>query len=311
MGRIYNSYNTEECNFFKIWLIKKKDLSERTAYTYLKNLEYFRRWFQVCCSEELAASKVTEVKLSKYQQYMVYEGKQESTINQRLSAVKKYLEWAHHSSLINTIPKLPPCLSTTKNKPRVLSESEQVMLFKAAKEGPKRDLAIMTTLLETGMKAEELCGLQVRHVGLNKNTGRLLVAQREVPLTLKMKAVFKDDPNLHTADPDGYVFLSNKGAKLSPGAVEAIIRKYARKANLTEVTSSCLRATFATKLAQNGVNIQLIAKLLGLSSLDATLALCDPEKVFEVSINAGYRSISKELKRVTIQYHASDRREVL
>src|SRR6185436_12001196 len=73
------------------------------------------------------------------------------------------------------------------------------------------------------------------------------------------------------ADQNRAVFLSDRGNRLSPRAVEDLVVKYAEAAKLGKhVTPHTLRHSTATALIRAGNGIEVVAQVLHHRSLDTT-----------------------------------------
>jgi integrase/recombinase XerC len=134
---------------------------------------------------------------------------------------------------------------------------------------------MLMLLLHTGLRAHELCGLQVRDVTVNKRSGVLRVRgkrnkYREVPLnstardalTAYLTIVAKDAPAL---------FCSHKtGGALTERALGYLIAKYAALAKVEDVSPHDLRHRFGYRMAAM-VPLHRLAQIMGHDSLDTTM----------------------------------------
>jgi site-specific recombinase XerD len=93
-----------------------------------------------------------------------------------------------------------------------------------------------------------------------------------------------------------YLFLNNKGGKLSQSGVEYIVSNISLKSNVrSKFTPHTLRHTFATHMLDNGSSLVTVQKLLGHNDLETT------------SI---YTHVSNErLRRVYLDSHPRARRK--
>ena len=136
---------------------------------------------------------------------------------------------------------------------------------------------MLMLLLHTGLRAHELCGLQVRDVTVNKRSGVLRVRgkrnkYREVPLnstardalTAYLTTVRKEAPAL---------FCSHKtGVALTERALGYLIDKYATLAKVEDVSPHDLRHRFGYRMATL-VPLHRLAQIMGHDSLDTTMIL--------------------------------------
>lgn len=280
--RKYNRY-TDNPDFmnFKDWLIEQ-GLAEKSCHTYLKNLELFRKWFENTNGEELGPEKVTHIDLAEYRQYMIMTDCEAATVNQRLSTIKKYLAWAADAGLIEAVPKMPPQVKKVKTAPKALERKEQMALLRAVeRENNIRDKAIIITLLETGLRVSELVGLKQSNLEINERSGKVRAVGkgaklRDVPLSSEARRALRVYLEKYPPQtPETPIFRGQRGP-IGVRAVEHIIEKYAYLARLENITPHTLRHTFATNLINRGVDIRLVAELLGHSSLETTLIYTRP-----------------------------------
>lgn len=72
--------------------------------------------------------------------------------------------------------------------------------------------------------------------------------------------------------PSHYLFESKKGKQYSDSSIEKIVAAAAKNAGIEKhITPHTLRHSFATHLLENGVNLRVIQKLLGHSSITTTI----------------------------------------
>jgi len=71
------------------------------------------------------------------------------------------------------------------------------------------------------------------------------------------------------------VFLGQRGP-IGPEAVQRVVRKYARLAQLEDVTPHTLRHTFAKRVLEGGAPAVTVARLLGHGSIETTAIYTQP-----------------------------------
>ena len=74
------------------------------------------------------------------------------------------------------------------------------------------------------------------------------------------------------------VFIGQRKNGLTDAAVYAVVKKYARLAELDEVTPHVLRHTFAKSLIDRGVALVTVQRLMGHKRLDSTARYTQPSK---------------------------------
>jgi integrase/recombinase XerD len=143
----------------------------------------------------------------------------------------------------------------------------------------QRDQAIILTLIDTGLRAMELCKLLIGNIDLK--TGRVEVkhgviggAKGGKGCTVYLgkttrKAVWRyladrEDSN----DPDAPVFLNQHGRHFSPGSLRQLIKDTADLAGGQGCLPPKFRHTFAITCLRSGGDIFTLQSLLGHSFLE-------------------------------------------
>jgi site-specific recombinase XerD len=141
-------------------------------------------------------------------------------------------------------------------------------------EGTLRDRVLIVLLLHTGLRAGGICQLRRNQVKLGKQSGTLEVIgkrnkYRKVPLNATARKALEE--YLSTLPADGiFLFPSGKTKEaLSERALGYIIKKYAARAKLVDVSLHDLRHRFGYRMAES-VPLHRLAQIMGHDSLDTT-----------------------------------------
>jgi integrase/recombinase XerC len=148
----------------------------------------------------------------------------------------------------------------------------------------KRDRAILELLYASGLRVSEVVGLDLGDIDRRGQMLRVLGKgrkQRVVPFGAKAQAALeaywpvRDEilahPRLKTKPAPEAVFLNHLGGRLTDRSVHALVRKYARLANVNwDLHPHSLRHAFATHLLADGADLRAIQELLGHVSLSTT-----------------------------------------
>jgi integrase/recombinase XerD len=165
-----------------------------------------------------------------------------------------------------------------KPLPNVLSLEEVDKLLEAPKtDNPKglRDRALLEVLYATGLRVSELIGLKMDGVNLDLGFVRCMgkgSKERIVP----MGASAADSVIAYLAarkvrQPTDYVFLNNRGGKLSRSGFWRILQGYGRQAGIKKkLTPHVLRHSFATHLLERGADLRAVQTMLGHSNISTT-----------------------------------------
>lgn len=127
---------------------------------------------------------------------------------------------------------------------------------------------VVWTLLDTGLRVSELCGLTREHILWQQGALRIKgkggpfgkrTKVRVVPVTRRVMALLEPYYALHERWP------------LGERAVQKLVKAVANRAGITkEVTPHVLRHTWATLSIQKGVSLPALQKALGHDRLETT-----------------------------------------
>lgn len=175
--------------------------------------------------------------------------------------------------------------ATRRTAPKALNEREVRRYLRVVERdaGP-RDAAIAATPFYAGTRVGELIGLDVEDVRMSARKGELRVVgkganggkERRVPIHAELRGILgawlTDRHDWTGADSDA-LFLNRRGARISDRSARQIICRFGEAAGLGDDDSfgpHVLRHTFATQLIRKGVDIVIVAEMLGHSRLDTT-----------------------------------------
>jgi len=266
---------------------RPEGISPYTVQGYVADLEKFATWFKKTNGEPMRLRDVTPVDVRDYKAHLQTVKKyRPSTINRRLAALRTYFSWAIDEGLISDDPVRVRNVEEPQTAPRSISEREYHRLLRAVqRDGSKRDVAIIQLLRHSGLRVGELCNLELEDIEMSKRKGKVIVRSgkgrryREVPLNLDARRALqeyfaKDRPDVD--DPN--VFIGQRKNGLTEVAIQDIVRKYARLAELEDVTPHVLRHTFAKSLIDKGVDLVTVKHLMGHKRLDSTARYTKPSK---------------------------------
>ncbi len=211
----------------------------------------------------------------------LYEaGLNPSTVNRRLSAIKRFLGF--HLGRRAPISGISgPRLS--RRLPVILSVREVQKILELPDTNDKRqirDAAILETLYATGMRISELIGLDrsvyVPEIAYMMVTGK---GNRERLVPLGSYAIAAIDRYLQLSRPalaeakkeSNRLFITQRGQGFSRSGMWKLIHGYIRKAGIRKkVTPHTFRHSFATHLLEGGADLRVVQELLGHASINTT-----------------------------------------
>lgn len=144
----------------------------------------------------------------------------------------------------------------------------------------KRDIAILSLLLGTGIRVSECVGINTEDINLEENAflvtrkggkSMILYFSDEVASAL---SVYTDHRRVIVplAGHENAYFLSLQKRRITPRAVEKLVAKYAKIAAPLKrnISPHKLRSTFGTELYRNTGDIYLVADVLGHADVNTT-----------------------------------------
>jgi site-specific recombinase XerD len=156
-----------------------------------------------------------------------------------------------------------------------------------------RDKAILLLLLDTGLRASELCDLQLRHV--DHRNSRITVTgkgtkERNLPLGPTCARALRD--YIRTVRSDAAVnqpvFVGMRGEPFTRDALGKLVRRLGERAGVLDVHPHRFRHTFAVEYLRNHGNTRALQEALGHSTLEmiriyTRLAEADLEAVHRIA----------------------------
>lgn len=251
-------------------------MAPATVANYIADLQNYASWYGASSADSLSLLEATDRHVRRYCHALRTQGRSASTVNRRLQAVRKFYDFAVHSSLCSRNPArdVDRVSEGGASSPRVLDLDEVNLLLRAVGEGTdslsRRDRAVLLVLLDTGIKVRELVDLCVEDVDLEVGSGYLWVGEdlesggRGLALGPESCAALRGYLRVRVAAPGiDALFVSRQGQPLSARTVQRLVSSYARAAGLDGVSAQALRYTFAHD-ALHDRDLDEVARLLGL-----------------------------------------------
>jgi integrase/recombinase XerD len=203
-------------------------------------------------------------------------GKEDSSINRYYMSIRSYCRYLRRSKIVNfdlTEDITPP--KNNAKAPRVPTIEEINKILEqpdVETESGLRDRAILELLYSSGLRASELCDLELNHIGPTKvmvHCGKRSKT-RTVPITEEAYKWIDRYVAEHRGKQKGYLFQTRMGKQLRRQLLCVIVTDYAKKAEIEGVTTHSLRHACATHLLDQGADLRLIQEVLGHSSIAST-----------------------------------------
>jgi site-specific recombinase XerD len=165
--------------------------SPHTVEAYTRDLRLFAQWFAHTNGRDLAPERITPIDVRQYRSHLLnVKGYKPATINRKLASLSAFCAWALKQDLIPADPTQEiPYVDEVRPAPQWLDKNEQYALLRAVQErGKPRDIALITLMLNTGLRVSEISRLKVGHVDISPRKGSVEVRSgkgekfRSVPL---------------------------------------------------------------------------------------------------------------------------------
>lgn len=209
-------------------------------------------------------TEITTQRVAEWIEALRKESNSNGTINRKLSALSKVLKYAMHNESLDKLPYIPR-QKESKGRLRFLTKHEEESLLNLITQWSDQELwDCVAVLLDTGMRCGELLKLRGEDVRNNQITiwdtknGK----DHTIPLTQRASRIVSERLAQH-----------GKGV-LFPIPYDSLQKRFLRVTEhleLEDVSLHVLRHTFASRLVQKGVTIQVVAKLLNHSTIQMTM----------------------------------------
>jgi len=227
--------------------------------------------------------------------HFAYKPLRPSTVATYHRHIKAFFNWCVREEFLEVSPMTriaPPVARADQIQPFTLEQVRSLILASKRTRNAERDQTIVRVLVDTGMRASELCSLKMEQLDLFGQRAIILGKgnkHRTVHFGSKtarmLRTYLKDEhrtpaETLIQADKNQYA-----GQPLTPNGLRQIIENLGKLAGLQAVRCSphTLRHTFAVEFLRNGGDVFSLKEILGHSSLHMTnryvaLAQADIEK---------------------------------
>jgi site-specific recombinase XerD len=250
----------------------RQEAAKKTIVNYRSDLVSFARWLKDSTGEDFAAAAVTPTDVRDYKAFLqTNQGCTPATINRRLAALRKFFQWAVGDGRVAENPTTQvKGVKSVPRGPKSLEKRDVDRLVRAVeKDTSKRNLAIVQALRHTGLRVGELCALRLSDIAISERKGSVTVRSgkgskyRMVPLNNDVRRALSDYLAVRPPIQDDHLFISQRLEPLKPQGVEIMVKQYAKRAGLEDVTPHVFRHTFAKHALDAGTDLVTVATLLG------------------------------------------------
>ena len=214
--------------------------------------------------------------------------------SRKLSAIKTMFAYFLKKKKISTNPAILVETPKIREKTIVRLEIDEVArLLDSVEQGDnltktqkkyhnltkKRDLAILTLFLGTGIRVSECVGIDLEHINFDINAIKIIrkggnesIIYIGSEVEEALKSYIEDRLKLNPLE--GYenaLFLSMQNKRLTDRAVQNLVKKYTKQINLLKnISPHKLRSTYGTNLYKETGDIYLVATILGHKDVNTT-----------------------------------------
>lgn len=265
----------KERKFYKLlslWYLNRIDgqLKPSTCRCYQTAIKHIK----MCC-EDLFVSEIEEEFLQNGINILVKKGYAKSTIhkarfvmnNVMLYAVR--IKWLKAPALMKLyIPKIAP---TKKVDALTKFDQERIEAF-CRQPGKTKYGHITLFILNTGLRADEVYNLKWSdfHGGsrpyIEINKSKTDYGLRKVPLNLAALNIIESQPRIMQ-----YIFTTETGCQLSATQMKRHNQFVRESLNIEKFHNHICRHTFATRAVEKNIDIRVLSKILGHSSVAFTM----------------------------------------
>ena len=265
---------------------KSRGLSEHSLKAYRIDLRHFK--------EKMNDFKldIDKESLKDYIRFLHNKYKPKSA-KRKLASVKAFFKYLVYEDIIVTNPfeKIRVDYREPKTLPKTIDRRTISRIYKLSEKDLEksetqyqrelnlRNHLAINILISTGIRVSELCNIKCTNVNLRSRTiliegkgkkERMLhISSADTVQLIDKYLKFTDNETI-------YLFQSMKGEKLDANSIRHLLKKYSKEAHLSKnVTPHQFRHTFATMLLEENVDIRIIQKILGHSSINTTAIYAD------------------------------------
>jgi integrase/recombinase XerC len=255
-------------------------------------------WFETRHNRKFELRQFVTEDIPEYRGWLFSQFKA-TTANRRLTSLSVFLKWAaakrlirrqefpalRHSALEQGVREIPPSLD----------QSEQKRLFESvARSGDLVATVAISLMVNCGLRVSELYSLKWEDVSVVNGRGTVSIPTSKlksrsavsVPLPDSVREALASLWKVQASDPGSYVLSGPKG-RITRRAIEMLVNRYGRKADLSNLTPKVLRHTFIMNLVRSGIDPRLILMWAGnevaeLARLHGSVRLPeDPTKAYK------------------------------
>ena len=259
-----------------LWV--ENGLSQNTLSAYNSDLRIFNKSLSKTELHQVTHDDISVFLAQRYEQ-----GISARSSARILSSLRRFYGYLLREKHISTDPTaLIDTPRIARSLPGTLSERDVELLLNAPEPTSvlgARDKAMLEMLYATGLRVSELVSLTTSQVNLRMGVVRVTGKgnkERLTPIGEQAMECLEEYMQhsriaLLSERPCNTIFVTNRAAGMTRQAFWHIIKRYAKKADISkELSPHTLRHAFATHLLNHGADLRVVQLLLGHSDLSTT-----------------------------------------
>ena len=266
---------------FKSYLQIERSLSDNSVQAYIRDVKKFANY---AIPLELSELNVTRDNISGFLSEINKENISARSQARIISGIKAFYKYLIIEDYLKVNPteliespriglKLPDTLS-------LIEIDNLIAAVDLSNKQGERNRAIIETLYSCGLRVSELTGLQLSNIHFKEGYLKVIGKgdkERLAPIggrAIKYLTLYINEVRNHQTIKKGqedFVFLNNRGAKLTRVMIFLIIQKLTEKIGLKKkISPHTFRHSFATHLIEGGADLRAVQEMLGHESITTT-----------------------------------------
>lgn len=260
--------------------------SQNTLDAYQSDLIAYAQYLLDAGRADVCALKVSDIQ--EYLSYLLNFGMAPASIARHSASIKGFHTFLFAESICPHNPAQDLVLPKQPSKlPDVISINQALVLldqnFEASAKG-RRDSALLELLYGCGLRASEVCTLNLSDVYLEEELLRVRgkgSKERVIPLMGSAKRALTNYLDfgrglLYTkkggpqSQDSSAVFLNMRGKRISRQTVYDLVSSYGKNVGIEDLHPHTLRHSFASHLLSGGTDLRVLQELLGHSDIATT-----------------------------------------
>ncbi len=268
---------------YETYLRLEKNLAANSVSAYMHDLRVFV-YFLEEKKNDIQPPAVKHKHIVNYTSWLAQYYRSEHSQARVISGLRSFFSFLIVENYIDSDPcELVRTPKLGRKLPEVLTNEDIEKIINAidlSKSDGERSKALIELLYGCGLRVSELTGLRISDVffkqGFIKVRGKG-DKERLVPLgkfASKQLKIWISEVRVHIKIRKGaedYIFLNNKGGRLSRVSVFTKVKELAELAGIRKkISPHTFRHSFATELVQNGADLRAVQQMLGHESITTT-----------------------------------------